>query len=42
VEKHQGYITAEGKPNEGAHFTISLPQRELMKVGPAPKKQTIL
>jgi signal transduction histidine kinase len=42
VEKHQGYITAEGKPNEGAHFTISLPQRELMKVGQTPKKQTIL
>jgi signal transduction histidine kinase len=40
VEKHNGYITAEGALNEGATFTIILPERikldELNPVNPNP------
>jgi signal transduction histidine kinase len=42
VEKHNGFITAEGALNEGATFTIILPERikldELNPVNPSPTK----
>jgi signal transduction histidine kinase len=42
VEKHNGFITAEGTLNEGATFTIILPERikldELNPVNPSPTK----
>lgn len=32
VEKHNGYISADGKLGEGAVFKVAFPQHELMKL----------
>ncbi len=39
VEKHNGYISAEGIPNEGAHFKIAFPQQELIHFRQVQQKQ---
>lgn len=42
IEKHNGYITADGKQGEGATFTISLPEREPELAGPAKKDRVLV
>ncbi len=39
VEKHNGYISAEGIPNEGAHFKIAFPQQGLIHFRQVQQKQ---
>jgi signal transduction histidine kinase len=42
VDRHNGYITAASKPNEGATFTITLPGRSILMSEPVLSKQVAL
>jgi light-regulated signal transduction histidine kinase (bacteriophytochrome) len=41
VDKHNGYITAESKPDEGATFIITLPERNIAAMGMAIEKKSL-
>jgi signal transduction histidine kinase len=41
VDKHNGYITAESKPDEGATFIITLPERNIAAMGLAIEKKSL-
>ena len=42
VDRHNGYISATSKPNEGATFTITLPGRGIAISEPAVARQAVL
>jgi light-regulated signal transduction histidine kinase (bacteriophytochrome) len=42
VDKHNGYITAESKPDEGATFIITLPEKNFLPIGVPIEKESIV
>ena len=41
IDKHNGYIKAESKPNEGSTFIIILPEKNLVRMGLSIEKKSV-